>query len=366
MNKFSPLQIYPMEESFTPIIIDSNPLKYEPLVVGMKSPIAIADLGASMLLADQFGPVYEFSKLSKEVKKNPVMDLSSVITPLNNRYDERGLLNIIFNSHTGTSLYVYYTVPTKTPGYDHACRLSEYLVGEAAFIPGQNVVTWNHPEMNHNGGGMTFGHSGLLYLGTGDGGGAGDRHGRYGNAQNLSSPWGKIWQYDPRGKQMNLYSWGWRNPWRLSLWEDTGDSLVVGEVGQDKVEGVALVLKPGENHGWRALENGHPFDIEQLEMLEKENTKFFDPFITYNRDVGISVIGGYSQPDGSYLFGDWKGPDDFDNVFLWKNGAIHIHPHPSIHRERDLQSFGIDNNANIYGLFRSEEGEGAIYSIKSF
>jgi hypothetical protein len=37
-----------------------------------------------------------------------------------------------------------------------------------------------------------------MYIGTGDGGGAGDQHGARGNAQNLGSPLGKILRIDPK------------------------------------------------------------------------------------------------------------------------------------------------------------------------
>ena len=49
---------------------------------------------------------------------------------------------------------------------------------------------------NHYGGSMQFGPDGLLYVGTGDGGGRGDPHG---NAQNLGSLLGKMLRIDPFG-----------------------------------------------------------------------------------------------------------------------------------------------------------------------
>ena len=53
-------------------------------------------------------------------------------------------------------------------------------------------------EPTHNSGQLAFGSDGLLYVGTGDGGGKGDRHGARGNALYLGSLLGKILRIDPR------------------------------------------------------------------------------------------------------------------------------------------------------------------------
>ena len=61
------------------------------------------------------------------------------------------------------------------------------------------------PEGNHNGGHLAFGPDGLLYIGTGDGGGADDQHGRRGNAQDRGSLLGKLLRIDPRASGSRAY-----------------------------------------------------------------------------------------------------------------------------------------------------------------
>src|SRR3712207_5073516 len=92
---------------------------------------------------------------------------------------------------------------------------------------------------------LLFGPDDLLYIGLGDGGGGGDRHGPRGNAQNLGTLLGKILRIDPRpsggraygipgdnpfagrgGARGEIYSYGLRNPWRFSFDRRTGDLVI--------------------------------------------------------------------------------------------------------------------------------------------
>ena len=142
------------------------------------------------------------------------------------------------------------------------------------------VLRMADSEGNHNGGLLLFGPDKHLYIGTGDGGGAGDQHGARGNAQNLRSLLGKLLRIDPaasggqpytrprrqpvprtaaaRGRE--IYSYGLRNPWRFSFDRRTGD-LAIGDVGQDAVEEIDFVRRgkgEGANFGWRAVRGPLP------------------------------------------------------------------------------------------------------------
>jgi len=187
---------------------------------------------------------------------------------------EQGLLSLAFApdyARTGR-FYVDYT------DRNGDTRVVEYTrASEDRADPGsaRQVLFQRQPEVNHNGGQLAFGPDGLLYVGLGDGGGAGDRHGRRGNGQDLGTWLGKILRIDPRpsrgrayrvpagnpfarrrGARPEIYAYGLRNPWRFSFDRATGD-LSVADVGQDAVEEVSFRRRGrgrGANFGWRVFE----------------------------------------------------------------------------------------------------------------
>jgi glucose/arabinose dehydrogenase len=174
------------------------------------------------------------------------------------------------------------------------------------------------PFPNHNGGNLVFGPDGALWIGTGDGGGAGDR----GNvAQDPDSLLGKMLRVvpDPAGGVRALRSnhdWGgrpeiWaiglRNPWRYTFDRAT-HRLWVGDVGQNTIEEVSVADPddPTPNFGWSVVEgaNSYKGDVRR---------DFVEPVVTYEHGTGAcSVTGGYvyrgesiASLYGWYVFADY-------------------------------------------------------------
>ncbi len=144
----------------------------------------------------------------------------------------------------------------------------------------RDVIVIPHPgQSNHNGGQLQFGPDGMLYMGTGDGGGGGDP---FRTGQNLSDRRGKILRIDPRENEAQdlpytipannpftnrdaaygeIWSYGVRNPWRFSFDRLTG-AFVLGDVGQNAWE--EIDWRPidvgwgrGVNFGWSCMEGRH-------------------------------------------------------------------------------------------------------------
>jgi len=179
------------------------------------------------------------------------------------------------------------------------------------------LVQYDQPYPNHNGGGMAFGPDGYLYIGSGDGGSAGDPHG---NGQRLDTFLGKLLRIDvdhgdpyaippgnPFPSRPEVWAYGLRNPWRFSFDSLTGD-LYIGDVGQNQWEEVdfqAAGAPGGANYGWNILEGTHIYQGGATDGLNL-------PVAEYSHDVNCSVTGGVvvrdpSLPEleGVYLFGDY-------------------------------------------------------------
>ncbi len=245
---------------------------------------------------------------------------------------ERGLLSMAFAPDYATSglFYVYLVAPGTGQIRIEERRRSAANPDVADPSYARLVLAVPHGlQNNHNGGQLQFGPDGMLYIGTGDGGGAGDP---YDNGQRLSGNpagdgqnplLGKLLRIDPRGaapyaipggnplaapNQPEIWAYGLRNPWRFSFDRATGD-LVIGDVGQGAWEEIdfapaAAGAGRGANFGWDDWEGTHAFDGGGVAQA--------GPVVEHGHAAGwCSITGGYvvrdpALPDlaGQYVYGD--------------------------------------------------------------
>jgi putative heme-binding domain-containing protein len=176
---------------------------------------------------------------------------------------------------------------------------------------------------DHSGGCIGFGPDGFLYIAMGD---TGPQQDPQGHGQDMTTHLGKILRLDVdhadaglayaipadnpfrdrAGARPEIWASGFREPWRFSFDSATGD-LWVGDVGQDRVEEVAIVRR-GENHGWNVQEGFEPFS----NRYRKEGASYTPPVFAYRRKFGNSITGGYvyrgdrrSSFHGVYICGDY-------------------------------------------------------------
>jgi glucose/arabinose dehydrogenase len=292
---------------------------------------------------------------------------------------ERGLLGLAFHpDYTSNGrFFVYYT-----PNDAMQNVVAEYAATSdrlvASDVEIQRVDEVTDPEGNHNGGMIAFGPDGFLYVGHGDGGGGGDRHGPTGNGLNLDVVLGKILRLDVDnapsfaasgnpfeggGGLPQIWAYGVRNPWRFSFDRLTGD-LYIGDVGQNMWEEIDFQpadVPGGRNYGWRAYEGLEVFDAPNLGLA----TNHTPPVTVYPHSGttdslnGCSVTGGYvyrgsAIPDlrGWYLFGDYCAGERA--AFKMCGGAM-----MGLQLVGDLD--GVINNLTSWG----EDQNGELYMLGS-
>jgi glucose/arabinose dehydrogenase len=242
-------------------------------------------------------------QVAGRLRARPFLDLRGRVST----NTEQGLLSIAFHPRYGRNrrFFVYYTERSGD------IRVVEYRSRGLVALPGtaRTIFSAKHPAPNHNGGQLLFGPDGYLYLGTGDGGGRGDPDN---NAQDLSSPLGKLLRIavDRRGTPVETVAYGLRNPWRFSFDRANGD-LYIGDVGQDSFEEIDYTPRrsPGlENYGWRVHEGNSRFTDEEPNPAGK----LVFPVRVYGRTGGASVTGGFVYRGreapaavGRYFFGDF-------------------------------------------------------------
>ena len=367
--------------------VNSISLKLVKVADNLTSPLnAIFLADGKVLIGEQPGLIrmLENGKLAS----TPFLDLRSKMVKIGTSYEERGLLGLVLHPQykTNNKFYVYYSAPSNASGSDHKSVLSEFTAnGNTADLKSERIIlTQEEPESNHNGGCLKFGKDGYLYIGLGDGGGAGDKHGDTGNGQNINTFLGKILRIDinkgapyavpadnplvgKRGKP-EIFAYGFRNPWRFSFDSKT-NLLFVGDVGQNTWEEVDIVEKGG-NYGWKIMEATHCFDPEK--NCKTAGLKL--PINEYKHGDGISITGGYvyngnsiSGLAGKYLFADWSGPIYFlqKSGDKWLRGNVKISNKPS--DDLKILSFAEDASGELYVLTNTagspEKGKGAIYKF---
>lgn len=340
---------------------------------------AVPDSSGRVLVVEREGRVRIVTPATGAIAATPFLDVSAEVAT----DGERGLLGLALAPDFTTSgrLYVYLTAA------DGAIELRRYttLAGnrdQADPASADLLLRIPHPRSNHNGGWIGFGKDGLLYMATGDGGGADDPDG---NGQNKSTLLGKMLRLDvsrddfpaddardygipaanpfaTSGGAPEVWLYGLRNPFRNSFDRTTGN-LWIGDVGQGAIEEIDLVRtsESGLNMGWplyegtRANTGSDPAGITM-------------PVAQYGHGSGPlqgnSITGGYvyrgpvEALQGQYVFADFvsgnlwtvpaaslpQGTTGASSLFTNRNADFA----PDAGTIGSVTSFGEDQSGNLY------------------
>ena len=234
---------------------------------------------------------------------------------------------------TNRFVYAFANGPTKLMtnsvgvllgGTNRFNRILRYVVTPAgAADPATELEIIQWWSNGHNGGEMTFGRDGMLYITSGDGTSDSDGNNTGQDITDLNSGLlrldvdhpapGKTFSipkdnpfWDIPGARPELWAYGFRNPWRITM-DPADGGLLVGDIGQDLYEMIELVTR-GANFGWSVREGNHPFHA-QRKLGPHPVTP---PLIEHHHAEARSITGGvvyqgskFAELRGAYLYGDY-------------------------------------------------------------
>jgi len=289
---------------------------------------------------------------------------------------ERGLLGMAFHPDFATNGYVYLSYTNDDAGL--ASRISRFNLdgtGQALDPASEQVIlTVSQPYNNHNGGQITFGPDGHLYIGFGDGG-------EPTNGQNINTLLGAVLRIDVgdgssgsytipadnpfvnSGGGPEIFAYGLRNPWRWSFDRLTGD-FWLGDVGQGSYEEIDIITNGG-NFGWNIMEGAHCYNTASCNQ-----TGLILPVAEYDHSLGFAVTGGYVYRGsaipflyGQYLYGDYTtgriwtlqqtGPGQYTSTELLDT-SLNI---ASFAEDHDGELYVVNLNGSIHKIIGDTAGQ---------
>jgi glucose/arabinose dehydrogenase len=360
----------------------------------------------------------------------------------NNANDERGFLGLAFhpgfNNPNSVGFRTLYTYTSENlgagatfPAPNNATQNYKNLITEwkmSAADPNvvdpatrREIVSFGKNAGNHNGGTIAFGPDGYMYLALGDGGNANDAGASHiepgGNAQNLTTPLGKMIRIDPinpsltpastdptspngqyriptsnpftgAGQVREAYAMGFRNPYRFAF-DTLNGELIVADVGQNNIEEIDRVTIGG-NYGWAVKEGTFLFDraTGTIGAVPGNNSPgspagLIDPItgtqgtLQYDHGDGISITGGFVYrgtgiPElvGKYVFGDLAitgQPSRIDGRLFYadlQTGLIKEFHIPQFANDKlpnglTVHGFGQDGSGELYAMVTNTPASGA-------
>ena len=278
--------------------------------------------GERMFVAELEGRIYSFRPDSEAKTAELCFDLRNEIAGAEQLY------GLTFHPEFQQNRYCYLCYVLKS-GLPDGTRVSRFTV--TATDPPRidprserQIITWL--SGGHNGGCLKFGPDGYLYISTGDGTGPfpPDVLNTGQDVTDLLSSilridvdveeLGRAYRIPPDnplvdhpGARGEIWSYGFRNPWKMSFDPATGD-LWVGDVGWELWELIFRVERGG-NYGWSIVEGRQPVQP----AAPRGPTPIRPPTIDHPHTEARSITGGFvyhgrQLPElaGAYVYGDYE------------------------------------------------------------
>jgi len=349
--------------------VEIVPGGYEAMVafpnLSFKRPVDLQHAGDNsnrIFVVEQAGVISVFPNNATTTSKKIFLDIQSKVDDSSN---EEGLLGLAFHPNYTTNGFFYVNYTASNPNRTIISRFTVSSDVDKANTASELVIMeFAQPYSNHNGGQVSFGPDGYLYIGVGDGGSGGDPQG---NGQNRSTLLGKMLRIDidheedghhyvipsdnpfannANGYREEIFAYGLRNPWRFSF-DLANGQLWTGDVGQNAYEEIHIIDKGG-NYGWNTMEGKHCF--KPSNGCNTSGLKM--PIWEYGRDQGVSVTGGFvyrgptlSELTGKYIYAD------FATGRVWSLDSSNLTKPINTELFRadfNVSSFGVDQSNELY------------------
>jgi glucose/arabinose dehydrogenase len=404
---------------------------------GFVSPLSLVeppDSSHRLFVVDQPGKIWIIDSTGHKLVA-PFLDITNRLVSLQPSYDERGLLSMAFHPDFKNNgrFYVFYTAPPQ-PGtpvgggeWNNLSLVVEFRVSADANIADpateRIILAENHPQFNHNGGTISFGPDGYLYIAIGDGGSMDDTGPGHvkdwyafnegGNGQDLfHNLLGKLLRIDintasdysipvdnpfvaVKNARPEIFAYGFRDPYHFSFDMGGDHAIYLGDAGESLYEEINIVSKGG-NYGWNVKQGRHCYSTADNEMepqacpmADSLGNPLIDPVIEFKNyanpaggGIGTAIIGGHiyrgsSLPGffGKYIFGVYS-QNGMRNAKVysatgapggnWSYEALSFKTFPD-DLGQYLKGFGQDLHGEIYVATSGQEGlivqSGRIYKL---
>ncbi|RPA68459.1 glucose sorbosone dehydrogenase [Cyclobacteriaceae bacterium YHN15] len=317
-----------------------------------------------IFIVEQRGEISVFQNDREVEDKTLFLNIESKV---NDQGNEEGLLGLAFHPDYENNgfFFVNYTAASPRRTVISRFQVSATDPNRADESSELVILEFNQPYTNHNGGQLSFGPDGYLYIASGDGGSGGDplNHGqrpetllgailridinKQEGGGNYAIPVDNPFVNNEEGFKEEIYAYGLRNPWRFSFDPQT-NTLWTGDVGQNRAEEIDVISK-GRNYGWRTMEGFSCFDPvsgciqEGLEM----------PIWEYTHSNGDrSITGGFvyrgteiSELQGLYVYGDFVSGRIWTLDFSDLDNPVNTE---LMRADFSVSSFGTDQSNELY------------------
>ena len=368
-----------------------------------KNPLLLARMPGSgrMYVGEQSGKIFALPR-EKGGKPELLVDLPKELKNLKSLKDSEGFENLygmVFHPDfaKNRTCFLCYTLKGKGSNLADGTRVSRFRFAEkdAAFDAAGEEIVLTFLQGGHNGGDLHFGpKDGYLYISTGDAASPNPPD-PLKTGQDCSDLLSSVLRIDVNAKDTGknhaipkdnpfvgathdgrpvrpeIWSYGFRNPWRMSFDRKTGD-LWLGDVGWENWEMVHR-LEKGSNHGWSVQEARQPINTH----LKVGPTPVRAPAIELDHSQAASVTGGYvyrgkrfSELVGKYIFGDhmtkriWAAEFVGDRLLSLKDIAPSTVRVSAFGEDADGEIFLLDHDTGI--VHTLERAVAAEYDPKAF